>query len=163
MKLEKILQDPDNPILMRLGNRDYDMNAISLIRSGTTVDAEDVEKCIQHLISFLHRDVDGRTMTSIGKMKVPSFLHGLCSTDEKTVEYVNYKLGMLAKTIRSFDSKTYGKILVHGGLKEKYHLKKDFSVTKKTSELVNSCELGFIDRKKEEEKCECPECKEEKK
>lgn len=139
----KLKQDMTN-VFGRLGikaNADYDLIAIRLLRSGTKITEKDIEKYIQHCLTYVHPDIDGK---GIGWMSMVGCKHD----DPKIQTYLTGVFGNLKKVVKSYDSALAASIFKDKHLEEKYHLGPGLKVTSKTLDFVKTCKIEKTPQKK---------------
>jgi len=143
-KAMKLRQDMGNVFgRMRLGETitDYDLVAISLIRSGVKLKEKDIDGYIQHCLTYIHHDIDQK---HVGWMSMIGMKHD----DERIIEWLNRVFANLKKVVRSYDSKLASAIFKDKHLEEKYHLGSGLKVNSKTFSWIQTCKLARVSPKR---------------
>lgn len=128
---------------LKLGDTvtDYDLVAISLIRSGAKITEKDVDGYIQHCLTYMHHDIDKK---HIGWMSMVNMKHD----DERILDWINKVFKNLKKVVRSYDSKLASAIFKDKHLEEKYHLGSGLKANSKTFSWVQTCKLARVSPKR---------------
>lgn len=128
---------------LKLGDTvtDYDLVAISLIRSGAKITEKDVDGYIQHCLTCMHHDIDKK---HIGWMSMVNMKHD----DERILDWINKVFKNLKKVVRSYDSKLASAIFKDKHLEEKYHLGSGLKANSKTFSWVQTCKLARVSPKR---------------
>lgn len=128
---------------LKLGDpvTDYDLVAISLIRSGIKITEKDVDGYIQHCLTYMHHDIDKKR---IGWMSMVNMKHD----DKQILDWINKVFKNLKKVVRSYDSKLASAIFKDKHLEEKYHLGAGLKVNSKTFSWIQTCKLAKVSPKR---------------
>ena len=144
-KAMTLKQDISN-VLRKVGlraNADYDLIAIQMLNSGIKLSEKDVDRYLQHCLTYIHPKIDN---CGVGWMSMIGVKHD----DPKTIAYLNGVFSCLKKVVRSFDSKLASSIFKDKHLEAKYHLGNGLKITRDTLKFVASCKIAKSSAKKVE-------------